>query len=475
MGFEEPELGVDAAGDFGEEIGGVGVAGFVGFVDGFAQFVAVFGEAVDQGGEVVGDGVDIGGVRWELGVFGDDLRGAEGGAAELGNAFGHFVVPLVLFVTEAVEHFVDADELGAFEVPVGLLGGEGEVDAVGEAGVEQGDGDRLGVVGEGVAGAVGAVAGVFGGVLGQVGYPFGQDCAMRTRVSGLRSRSRDRRGGAVISRRSALEERAQGSGACSMLKNRVAIVTGSTSGIGLGIAQSLAAQGAAIMLNGFGEAAAIEKVRADLAAAHGVAVGYSGADMSKPDEIAGMVKAAEEQLGGVHILVNNAGIQFTAPIESFPVEKWDQIIAINLSAAFHAMAAAIPVMKKAGWGRIINIASAHGLVASPHKAAYVAAKHGLVGLTKVAGIELANDGITCNAICPGWVLTPLVEKQIADRAKAEGRSEQDVRHELLAEKQPMLEFSTPAQMGALAVFLCSDDAKTITGVPLSIDGGWTAG
>jgi 3-hydroxybutyrate dehydrogenase len=259
------------------------------------------------------------------------------------------------------------------------------------------------------------------------------------------------------------------------LKGRVAIVTGSTSGIGLGIAECLAAEGAAIMLNGFGDAVAIEALRQELAAKHGVKVHYSPADMTKPAEIAGMVALAETELGGVHILVNNAGIQFTAPIEEFPVEKWDAILAINLSAAFHAMHAAIPRMKTAGWGRIINIASAHGLVASPLKAAYVAAKHGIVGLTKVAGIELANAGITANAICPGWVLTPLVEKQINDRAAKEGRAVADVRHELLAEKQPMLEFSTPEQIGALAVFLCSDAAKTITGVPLSIDGGWTAG
>lgn len=259
------------------------------------------------------------------------------------------------------------------------------------------------------------------------------------------------------------------------LKGRVAIVTGSTSGIGLGIAEALAAQGASIMLNGFGDAAEIERLRVGLECRHGVAVRYSGADMSRPADIAGMVAAAEEQLDGLHILVNNAGIQFTANIEDFPAEKWESIIAINLSAAFHAMHAAIPVMKKAGWGRIINIASAHGLVASPQKAAYVAAKHGLVGLTKVAGIELANAGVTCNAICPGWVLTPLVEKQITDRARKLGRSEVDERHELLAEKQPMLEFTQPSQIGALAVFLCSDAASTITGTPLSIDGGWTAG
>lgn len=259
------------------------------------------------------------------------------------------------------------------------------------------------------------------------------------------------------------------------LKDRVAIVTGSTSGIGLGIAEALAGAGAAVLINGFGDAAEIERERNRLATTYGVKVAYSGADMSKADEVAGMVRQAETELGGAHILVNNAGIQFTAPIETFPAQKWDQILAINLSAAFHAMQAAIPVMKRAGWGRIINIASAHGLVASAQKAAYVAAKHGILGLTKVAALELANANITANAICPGWVLTPLVQKQIDDRAAKEGRPAEDVRRELLAEKQPMLEFSTPEQIGALTLFLCSDAAKTITGVPLSIDGGWTAG
>jgi len=246
------------------------------------------------------------------------------------------------------------------------------------------------------------------------------------------------------------------------LNGRVAIVTGSTSGIGLGIAQALAAEGASILLNGFGDAAEIEVLRSGLAAQHNVRVLHSAADMTKPDEITAMVEMARAEFGGVHILVNNAGIQHTA------------LIAINLSAAFHAMQAAIPHMKQAGWGRIVNIASAHGLVASAQKSAYVAAKHGIVGLTKVAGLELANSGITANAICPGWVLTPLVEKQIKARAERAGRSEAEERVALLAEKQPMLEFSTPAQIGALAVFLCSDNAKTITGVPLSIDGGWTA-
>ena len=258
------------------------------------------------------------------------------------------------------------------------------------------------------------------------------------------------------------------------LNGRVAIVTGSTSGIGLGIAQALAAEGASILLNGFGDAAEIEVLRSGLAAQHNVRVLHSAADMTKPDEITAMVEMARAEFGGVHILVNNAGIQHTALIEDFPAEKWDAVIAINLSAAFHAMQAAIPHMKQAGWGRIVNIASAHGLVASAQKSAYVAAKHGIVGLTKVAGLELANSGITANAICPGWVLTPLVDKQIKARAERAGRSEAEERVALLAEKQPMLEFSTPAQIGALAVFLCSDNAKTITGVPLSIDGGWTA-
>jgi 3-hydroxybutyrate dehydrogenase len=259
------------------------------------------------------------------------------------------------------------------------------------------------------------------------------------------------------------------------LKGRVAVVTGSTSGIGYGVAEALAAQGAAIMLNGFGDAAQIEALRAGLADKYGVAVRYNAADMTKPAEIAGLIDAAVRDLGGLHVLVNNAGIQHTALIEDFPAEKWDAIIAINLSAAFHAMHAAIPVMRQGGWGRIINIASAHGLVASAQKSAYVAAKHGIVGLTKVAALELANAGVTCNAICPGWVLTPLVEKQIADRAAREQRSEAEVRHDLLAEKQPMLQFTTPAQIGALAVFLCSEAACTITGTPVSIDGGWTAG
>ena len=258
------------------------------------------------------------------------------------------------------------------------------------------------------------------------------------------------------------------------LKGKVALVTGSTSGIGLGIAHALAGQGADIMMNGFGDAAAIEQLRSDTAKRFGVRVGYSGADISKAAEIAGMVAEAERTLGSVDILVNNAGIQFVADIEAFPDEQWDRVIAINLSGVFHGTKAAIPGMKRRGWGRIINIASAHGLVASPQKAAYVAAKHGVVGLTKVTALEVAGNGITANAICPGWVLTPLVEKQLADRAKREGADVKTVTHAFLAEKQPLVQFSTPDQIGALAAFLCSDAAATITGAPLSIDGGWVA-
>jgi 3-hydroxybutyrate dehydrogenase len=258
------------------------------------------------------------------------------------------------------------------------------------------------------------------------------------------------------------------------LKGKVALVTGSTSGIGLGIARALAAEGAAIMLNGFGDAAQIEALRAEMATSHGVKVGYSGADISKAEQIAGMVKQTAETLGSVDILVNNAGIQFTANVEDFPDERWDQIIAINMSGVFHGMKAAIPAMKAKGWGRIINIASAHGLVASAQKVAYVAAKHGVLGMTKVAAIELANAGVTVNAICPGWVLTPLVEKQLRDRAEKDGTTVEFQTHALVAEKQPMVKFTTPEQIGGLAVFLCSDAAATITGTPLSIDGGWVA-
>jgi 3-hydroxybutyrate dehydrogenase len=258
------------------------------------------------------------------------------------------------------------------------------------------------------------------------------------------------------------------------LKGKVALVTGSTSGIGLGIARALAAQGADLMLNGFGDAGQIEAIRAGIAKEFGVRALYNGADMSKPAQIAAMVADAEAKLGAVDIQVNNAGIQFVANIEDFPAEKWDAIIAINLSAVFHGMKAAIPGMKKRGWGRIINIASAHGLVASPQKVAYVAAKHGVVGMTKVAAVETANNGITVNAICPGWVLTPLVEKQLEDKAKEQGTSVEQEKHEFLSEKQAMEKFTTAEQIGGLAVFLCSEAAATITGAPLSIDGGWVA-
>jgi 3-hydroxybutyrate dehydrogenase len=259
-----------------------------------------------------------------------------------------------------------------------------------------------------------------------------------------------------------------------MLKGKSVIVTGSTSGIGLAIARTFAKEGANITINGFGEAAAIEKERAGLETEFGVKAIYSGADVTKSEQIAEMVATTEKMFGAVDVLVNNAGIQFVAKVEDFPIEKWNAVIATNLSAAFYATRVAIPGMKKRKWGRIINIASAHGLVASAEKAAYVAAKHGIVGLTKVVAIESANDGITCNAICPGWVLTPLVQQQIDARAKAQGKTVEQASNELLAEKQPMLKFSTPEGVGALAVFLASDAAATITGSSYSIDGGWTA-
>ena len=259
-----------------------------------------------------------------------------------------------------------------------------------------------------------------------------------------------------------------------MLKGKTALVTGSTSGIGLAIARAMAKDGANLVINGFGDKGAIEKERAGLEREFGIKAVYSGADMSKPDEIADMVAKTEKDLGSLDVLVNNAGIQFVANIEDFPVAKWDAVIAINLSASFHAIKAALPGMKKRGWGRVINIASAHGLVASVQKAGYVSAKHGLVGLTKVVAMEAANNGVTCNAICPGWVLTPLVQKQIDDRAKADNIPVKQANDDLLREKQPMLKFSTPENVGALAVFLAGDAAETITGAPLSIDGGWVA-
>jgi 3-hydroxybutyrate dehydrogenase len=259
-----------------------------------------------------------------------------------------------------------------------------------------------------------------------------------------------------------------------MLKGKTALVTGSTSGIGLAIARVLARDGANLMLNGFGEAATIEKTRAGLETEFGVKARYSGADMSKPDEIAGLVAATEKAFGTLDVLVNNAGIQHVANIEDFPAEKWDAIIAVNLSSSFHTIRAAVPGMKKRKWGRIVNIASAHGLVASGQKAAYVAAKHGLVGLTKVVAIETANDGVTCNVICPGWVLTPLVAQQIEARAKQAGQSFDEAKVALVSEKQPMHAYSSPENIGALAVFLASDAAATITGSAYSIDGGWVA-
>jgi 3-hydroxybutyrate dehydrogenase len=258
------------------------------------------------------------------------------------------------------------------------------------------------------------------------------------------------------------------------LKGKVAIVTGSTSGIGLGIATAFAAEGCDVMLNGFGDTGVIAELGSKLAAEYGVRVGYSPADVSKPSDIRAMVAAAKSELGGVDILVNNAGIQHVAKVIDFPEERWDAIIAINLSAAFHAAKAALPLMEAKGWGRIINIASAHGLVASGEKAAYVTAKHGLVGLTKVIAIESANSGVTCNAICPGWVLTGLVQKQIEARAAAQGIPFQEAHDDLLREKQPMLQYTTPEKIAGLAVFLCSHAASTMTGAALSIDGGWTA-
>ena len=258
------------------------------------------------------------------------------------------------------------------------------------------------------------------------------------------------------------------------LTSKTALVTGSTSGIGLAIARGLAAEGANVVLNGFGDAQAIEETRAGIERQHGVKVQYSAADMSKPEAIAGMVREAEAAFGAIDVLVNNAGIQFVSPIEDFPPEKWEQIIAINLSSAFHAMHAAIPGMKARGWGRIINTASAHSLVASPFKSAYVAAKHGISGLSKAAALELAPHRITVNCISPGYVWTPLVEKQIPDTMKARGLTKEQVIEDVMLKAQPTKEFVTVDQVAALAVFLCSDAASQITGANISMDGGWTA-
>lgn len=255
-----------------------------------------------------------------------------------------------------------------------------------------------------------------------------------------------------------------------MLMNKTALVTGSTSGIGLGIAKALARQGANIMLNGFGD---VEGAKAEVAAL-GVKVSYHSADMSKPGDIEAMMAAATAEFGGVDILVNNAGIQHVAAVQDFPVERWDAIISINLSSAFHTTRLALPSMLKAGWGRIINVASVHGLVASAHKSAYVAAKHGILGLTKVTALENATTGVTCNAICPGWVLTPLVQKQVDAKALALGISNEESKRQLLAEKEPSLQFTTPEELGELAVFFCSPAANNVRGVAWQMDGGWTA-
>ena len=259
-----------------------------------------------------------------------------------------------------------------------------------------------------------------------------------------------------------------------MLIGKNAIVTGSTSGIGLGIAEALAKAGANVMLNGLEDPDQIEATRAGLARDHGTTVLYSAANMMNRDEIAAMVETAREAFGSVDVLVNNAGIQHVAPIETFPPEKWDAIIAINLSAAFHGMRAVIPDMKERRFGRIINIASAHALVASPFKSAYVAAKHGIAGLTKTVALEVAEHGITVNAIAPGYVLTPLVEAQVSDTAKARGISEEEVKRDVLLAAQPTKQFVTIEQLGELAIFLCGDAAASITGTILPVDGGWTA-
>ena len=255
-----------------------------------------------------------------------------------------------------------------------------------------------------------------------------------------------------------------------MLKNKTALVTGSTSGIGLGIAKALARQGANIVLNGFGD---VEGPKAEIAAL-GVKVAYHGADMSRVDQIEDMVKFAQAQWGSLDILVNNAGIQHVSKIENFSTERWDAIIAINLSSAFHTTRCALPAMQAANWGRIINVASVHGLVGSAEKSAYVAAKHGVVGLTKVTALENATTGVTCNAICPGWVLTPLVQKQVDAKAAALGLSNEEAKKVLLGEKEPSMQFTTPEELGELAVFFCSTAGNNVRGVAWNMDGGWAA-
>jgi len=256
------------------------------------------------------------------------------------------------------------------------------------------------------------------------------------------------------------------------LHGRTALVTGSTSGIGLGIVRAFAANGADVMVNGFGEPDEITDLCREIASQYSVRVHYDGANLTDPNGPEGLISRTQANFGRLDILVNNAGIQHVAPLETFPTAKWDAIIALNLSAVFHGMKAAIPIMRELGWGRIINIASAHGLVASVNKVAYVAAKHGVVGATKVAALEVANDGITVNAICPGWVLTPLVESQLEDRARSAGTNFATESEALLAEKQPMHQFTSPEAIGAMAIYLCSEEARTVTGSPISIDGGW---
>lgn len=258
------------------------------------------------------------------------------------------------------------------------------------------------------------------------------------------------------------------------LKGKTAVITGSTSGIGLHFAEGLAAQGCNVMLNGFGDKDEIEANRSRIAETHGVKVHYNGADMTKPAEIRSLIEETKSIFGRLDILVNNAGIQKVAPVEEFPDDKWDAIIAINMSSAFHTIKHAVPIMRENGWGRIINLASAHGLRASPFKAAYVTAKHGMIGLTKVVGLEVAEDNITCNAICPGYVKTPLVDGQIADTAKARNMSEEEVKKQVILERQPTKEFVTYEQLNAMLLFLCSDAGASCNATAYSVDGGWTA-
>jgi 3-hydroxybutyrate dehydrogenase len=264
------------------------------------------------------------------------------------------------------------------------------------------------------------------------------------------------------------------SSAARSFEGKAALITGSTSGIGLGIAEELASQGAMVMLNGFGDPTEIDRICTQLADRHGVPVRYDGADVSRADVVAGMVEATIAAFGRLDILVNNAGIQHVAPIETFPIEKWDAILSINLSAAFHATRAALPGMRDRGWGRVVNVASAHGLVASAFKSAYVAAKHGIVGLTKVAALETAEAGITCNAVCPGYVWTPLVEKQVEAQALAHGISREDVIRKVLLAEQPNRRFATVEEIAGVVAFLCGPAAASITGAAIPVDGGWTA-